>query len=971
MAMRRSLLGVGSGSGGNVNLSPKATSASIYTVRIAGTETATQDGNRDPHTVYLLKVNYGSNAWFVKKRYSEFRKLHHDLEKELGKAALETARLPGKKMFGSLNVSVVERRKQALQKYLDDLSAQSTLWEHPYTIRFLDDASNSLTLQIEHHRLAEHVRVLEEICREATNQVKICYKMIENQDTMILELRKDMAELKAGAARSRSPPTSRSNSPPSHESSRVPSADTPPLLPGSRVVSVDTATHALERLRANRGAKSDPRRRSWNHHQYSEGSSKPTPVPSPPPPPGFEGNATDADDGSHLLLNGMLSPPRPHSGTWLDQKSAASKEDTWAPMGRAVSTDGGDHASKRLIFATQIPKIAPRQQAGIIEWEHIPRGTNEANVEAITRANASINTVINLLSPCVGSEAMRHKIVTYISDMVNSVLGVQSFAIGHLPLKTYLAEDRLEMTVIVPKSRDEDWFIELNQALLSNSRTKERRGSKSESDEDDAPLHPVETAASKLGLNCGEVNFNPDTRLLRCRINGSQVEISGNRLDELTLVALFENVDRAVGKDHLFKKTLILIKAWATYESRSFTGRNFMDIVSGYALAVMVVSIFNKHHSKLHTPLQALAVFFLVFSKFDFENAALTFTGEIPAHDISRFASSFPMHAAQSLVTARKVKEYSESYMESKRSGGGSRYTPGIVNILDPLDPTANLASTLTIDDAAEIKRLLEHGAKSLKPLLDHIQADADKVMRTWPVPPQHINPHTNFDTSAARIESFFSQCLASLGSGWRVDVDYVANPVSKETMSPSMMRSVSVNVLSAPLINGDDDNDWDSTYKSTASKVLNKNGPTMRKFDESKSSRSPGDMLITDLKSVDASLHYCALLLLSKVTEPALVTLTSVLLKERGPLPVGEIGKLLQEATSNPGIKNVIKERFNGLKKFLKRHPSEFFIDSNHQFNPNVYATSAMPSDTGEAKPSSTSAKKRTGRRRNNHRAK
>ena len=39
------------------------------------------------------------------------------------------------------------------------------------------------------------------------------------------------------------------------------------------------------------------------------------------------------------------------------------------------------------------------------------------------------------------------------------------------------------------------------------------------------------------------------------------MEISANRLDDLCALAFFEEVDRLVGKGHLFKRSVLLIKA--------------------------------------------------------------------------------------------------------------------------------------------------------------------------------------------------------------------------------------------------------------------------------------------------------------------------------------------------------------------------------------------------------------------------
>lgn len=42
--------------------------------------------------------------------------------------------------------------------------------------------------------------------------------------------------------------------------------------------------------------------------------------------------------------------------------------------------------------------------------------------------------------------------------------------------------------------------------------------------------------------------------------------------------------------------------------------------------------------------------------------------------------------------------------------------------------------------------------------------------------------------------------------------------------------------------------------------------------------------------------------------------------LYEQGSLPVGEIGKLLQEATANASLSQTLKDQFGGLKKFLEK---------------------------------------------------
>ena len=63
---------------------------------------------------------------------------------------------------------------------------------------------------------------------------------------------------------------------------------------------------------------------------------------------------------------------------------------------------------------------------------------------------------------------------------------------------------------------------------------------------------------------------------------------------------------------------------------------------------------------------------------------------------------------------------------------------------------------------------------------------------------------------------------------------------------------------------------------------------------------------------------------------ESALRLITIEVLNDKGPLPVGEVGKMLQDlsvSTSNTTISSILKERFGGLKKFLEKYPEDFII--------------------------------------------
>lgn len=64
---------------------------------------------------------------------------------------------------------------------------------------------------------------------------------------------------------------------------------------------------------------------------------------------------------------------------------------------------------------------------------------------------------------------------------------------------------------------------------------------------------------------------------------------------------LVTQVDHYIGKDHLFKRSIILIKAWCYYESRILGAHH--GLISTYALETLILYIFHIFHSSLDGPL--------------------------------------------------------------------------------------------------------------------------------------------------------------------------------------------------------------------------------------------------------------------------------------------------------------------------------------------------------------------------------
>jgi hypothetical protein len=73
------------------------------------------------------------------------------------------------------------------------------------------------------------------------------------------------------------------------------------------------------------------------------------------------------------------------------------------------------------------------------------------------------------------------------------------------------------------------------------------------------------------------------------------------------------------------------------------------------------------------------------------------------------------------------------------------------------------------------------------------------------------------------------------------------------------------------------------------------------------------------------------------RVTDDAVIFFCKDILQERGALPVGEVGKILQDTTAAFQLSTRLKEKYGGLKKFLEMYESEFVMSQEHPFNPHV----------------------------------
>lgn len=99
-------------------------------------------------------------------------------------------------------------------------------------------------------------------------------------------------------------------------------------------------------------------------------------------------------------------------------------------------------------------------------------------------------------------------------------------------------------------------------------------------------------------------------------------------------------------------------------------------------------------------------------------------------------------------------------------------------------------------------------------------------------------------------------------------------------------------------------------------------------------------------LEELARQMRYCNLMVESVISRSAVLDLVVEILTQKGPLPIGEVGKALAELTCITGLSSRLKEAYGGLKKFLEDFSAVVIIGTDHPFNPHIVLRSSLSAE-------------------------
>ncbi|MQM06257.1 hypothetical protein Taro_039076 [Colocasia esculenta] len=229
-----------------------------------------------------------------------------------------------------------------------------------------------------------------------------------------------------------------------------------------------------------------------------------------------------------------------------------------------------------------------------------------------------------------------------------------------------------------------------------------------------------------------------EVKIIKCLVENIVVDISFNQLGGLCTLCFLEEIDQFINQDHLFKRSIILIKAWCYYESRVLGAHH--GLISTYALEILVLYIFHVFNNSFAGPLEVLYRFLEFFSNFDWDNFCVSLWGPVPITSLPDIAAEPPRKDNGQLLLRKEFLDACSSrysVFPGGQENQGQSFVSKFFNVIDPLRTNNNLGRSVSKGNFHRIRSAFAFGAKRLAVLLecpkDELVAEVNKFfMNTW-----------------------------------------------------------------------------------------------------------------------------------------------------------------------------------------------------------------------------------------------
>ena len=269
-----------------------------------------------------------------------------------------------------------------------------------------------------------------------------------------------------------------------------------------------------------------------------------------------------------------------------------------------------------------------------------------------------VDFILDITGPTLERESERSVNLKIVEGIITKIFQIKLpdfttylLPYGSYPIKTYLKNADIDITIFFESKIDNKILIELpleliNKAILLIKDEFERYNKESSFE-----------LFSEIKI------IMADIRLLKCKIGTISLDISINNFSGLYKIVLIDYIENQFksqfNKNNLFlessysdnklnilRRTLLLIKAWCSYEG-NLMGSN-IGLMASYTLEILVIYIFNNYYEYIYNEFDGFEKFFEIMEKIDWENNIISLFGIFSNINFQKKLSIFNTHIQNS-----------------------------------------------------------------------------------------------------------------------------------------------------------------------------------------------------------------------------------------------------------------------------------------------------------------------------------
>ncbi|CAL9749740.1 unnamed protein product [Musa acuminata subsp. burmannicoides] len=348
--------------------------------------------------------------------------------------------------------------------------------------------------------------------------------------------------------------------------------------------------------------------------------------------------------------------------------------------------------------------------------EETAKLTRVLDADRWLKAEGQTAELIARIQPNQSSEERRNAVANYVQRLILKCFSCRVSTFGSVPLKTYLPDGDIDLTAFSDNENLKDAWATAVCGVLENEEKSEN----------------AEFCVKEVKYIQAEV------KLVKCLVENIVMDISFNQVGGLCTLCFLEEMDNVINQNHLFKRSIILIKAWCYYESRILGAHH--GLISTYALETLVLYIFHVFNSSFAGPLEVLYRFLEFFGNFDWGNYCVSLWGPVPISSLPDMTAEPPRKDNSKLLFSKRFLDNCNSVFSVTPGGKETHsqpFVPKHFNVVDPLRTNNNLGRSVSKGNFFRIRSAFAFGAKRLARLIecpkDDIIAEVNQFfMNTW-----------------------------------------------------------------------------------------------------------------------------------------------------------------------------------------------------------------------------------------------